>query len=58
MKPEGKEATWEMKVSSEGSYGIITDIEAIGYGNVDWIYVFQKSQVVGSCDRGGTELLI
>jgi len=35
MKPEGKEATWEMKVSSEGSYGIITDIEAIGYGNVD-----------------------
>ena len=35
VKPEGKEAAWEMKVSSEGSCGIITSVEEIGDGNVD-----------------------
>jgi hypothetical protein len=31
-----------MKVSHEGSYGIITDIEKIGYGDVAWLCVFQN----------------
>jgi len=43
MKPEGKEATWETKVSSEGSYGVFTDVEAIGYGNVDNMRVIEES---------------